>query len=490
MSTSAQTGKPFTQGQDDKELEDINLLNAIRTVFSVDGDKEKFLSRADDEIRKVENEIIGTCANHRIRLEDNLHTLLESRDGISEQVNDLNRTSRTVDDMTTSVDNRMKEIYTKQQIRQNLDDALKIAMRTRQLTRLYARVEQVLNKSNNINSALQMYKVLEREMKKYSAELILQDIIPNPNVLRQKIVDKVIHQHFLTWFSTVESYESALGAYALDHATSQMSSLQFPKGPLGQPFDLLPLLNSPSALTSNNTSNNHPRIHHPPTHPWRPSLLQTHTINALLSSEQGEQPPQLYLRPLLQAIHAAHDLDLLTHMCAEYESRRAARLRHILNEYDDVNISQSANGNETTETEQSTSSPECSFQSTERVEALVAMVAGFFVVERSVELHVQHLLVSHEVVDEDWWTLAYAKLLSIFKAFDESSNNSNTTIFNNSNADEHSDGKRQLSDDHVSNVDDSKEVMDTTNTATQQRKRVSFAEARLERFAEVNGFLS
>lgn len=489
MSTSAQTGKIFTQGQDEKEMDEINLLNAIRTVFSEDGDKEKFLSHADDEIQKVENEIIGTCADHRIRLEDNLHTLLESRDGISEQVNDLNRTNRTVDDMTTSVDNRIKEIYTKQQIRQNLDDALKIAVRTRQLTRLYARVEQVLNKSNNINSALQMYKVLEREMKKYSAELILQDVIPNPNVLRQKIVDKVIHQHFLTWFSTVESYESALGAYALDHATLQMSSLQFPKGPLGQPFDLLPLLNSPPALTSNNTSNNHPRIHHPPTYPWRPSLVQTHTINALLSCEQGEEPPQLYLRPLLHAIHAAHDLDLLTHMCAEYENRRAARLRYILNEYDDVHIPQSANENETTETEQSSSSPESSFQSAERVEALVAMVAGFFVVERSVALHVQQLLVSHEVVDEDWWTLAYAKLLSVFKAFDESSNNNNTTIFNDSNVDEQSDDKRQLSD-HASNVDDSKEVMDTTNTATQQRKRVSFAEARLERFAEVNGFLS
>lgn len=488
MSTSAQPGKIFTQGQDDKETEEINLLNAIRTVFSEDGDKEKFLSRADDEIQKVENEIIGTCANHRIRLEDNLHTLLESRDGISEQVNDLNRTNRTVNDMTTSVDNRMKEIYKKQQIRQNLDDALNIAVRTRQLTRLYARVEQVLSKSNNINSALQMYKVLEREMKRYSAELILQDVIPNPNVLRQKIVDKVIHQHFLTWFSTVELYESTLGAYALDHATLQMSSLQFPKGPLGQPFDLLPLLNSPPSLTSNSTPNNHPRIHHPPTHPWRPSLVQTHTINAFIPSE-GEQPPQLYLRPLLQAIHAGYDLDLLSQMCAEYESRRAARLRHILNEYDDVHMSQSANDNETTETEQSISSPECSFQSVERVEALVAMVAGFFVVERSVELHVQHLLVSHEVVDEDWWTLAYAKLLSVFKAFDESCSNNNSTIFNDPNVDEHSDDKRQLSD-HASNVDDSNEVMNTTNAAAQQRKRVSFAEARLERFAEVNGFLS
>lgn len=481
---------------------DIDLLHALKTAFSRDGDTKKFLARAAEEIQKVEATIIETCAKNRIRIDDNLYALLESRDAIGEQVNNLEQCTATASETTTSVNSALRELSNKETMRCNLDAALAVAARTRKLTRMYARIEDIID-SRRLYAAFRMLRLLEEETRAVQPDSVLRELVPDTRRLRSRIATQA-RRSLATWLAAVRAFERIVGEYALRHAAAQAAShqtlLDAPRGALGEPFTLLPLLPpapprgrgaarpwrpmlTPTCIPSRarhrrrNTAMLSPLVGLPKV-PFghdastRPNIGRNDALRSqLVINNHSEDVPSLYLRPLLQAVHVSDGLNLLAEMQAEYRSRRFAHLQHILDEQDDAvdtsysnyirgeghgRVSSNVRNNfdaavspldhvedeldvETDDAdddddddqdatigvnamlEGSTAgvSNTRSLSRVQGIETLVCKVTGFFVVERTVELHSSHVMISREVVDGEWWSLAYAKLLAVFKEYEE-----------------------------------------------------------------------
>lgn len=546
--------------QDDDE---IDLIHALQTAFSNSGDTELFLARASDQIRKVEATIIETCSKNRLRVDDNLYSLLESRDAIGEQTTDLSTATQTASEITTVVNSAVDALTAKITARRNLDAALSVAARTRRLTRMYARVEDTID-ARRLHTALRMLRVLEEDSRSVEAHTVLTELVPDTRRLRTRVTNAA-QQLLRTWLRTVRAFEDAVGSFALVHAQEQAVARQAlvdsPRGALGEPFAVLPLLPPAPAKSRGN-----------PARPWSPLL----TINSMPSSTgrrrrgnrssvaslgavggvtatagvgssggavfgreavaaaaaasngpaafvggrerrarvvmdegMGEDVPELYLRPLLQALHVGEGLQLVAEMRAEYRKERLLHLQNVLNGLErrcggrreagagcregrvdgggssgvlrdsdgrdsgigatekniDVdplhedrrpekegserpNVGSSRNGGASAgvdgtkrdnndvdededeggdgEDESKAGDTEVSSERlknmsrAERIEALVFKVVGFFIVERAVELQASCTMVAREVVDGEWWSLAYAKLLAVFKEYEES----------------------------------------------------------------------
>lgn len=430
------------------EDDDIDLLHALKTAFSKDGDPEMFLARAADQIRQVESTIIETCAKNRIRIDDNLYALLESRDAISEQTQELDKSTQTASEITTTVNTAVSNLSDKLQIRKNLDAALAVAAQTRKLTRMYARIEDTID-SRRLFTAFRMLKMFEDETRSVQPHTVLQELVPDSRRLRAQIT-----QHALRachgWHSTVRRFEHPLGAYAMHHAAAQALSNQTlfesPRGALGESFALLSSL-PPAPPRGRGVAR-----------PFIPLLTQSpvperafgtagrgiarsilpvansFSLETGMHTDVGRgtgrlnrsggmddslmEVPTLYLRPLLQGVLVGEGLQLLTDMKSEYRRERLGHLKRILEGMEEDEY-EGGHGEHLAESDVE-SPPPSTVSRARQIERLVLRVAGFFVVERSVEMHCSHMMVARETVDGEWWSLAYSKLLSVFKEHEES----------------------------------------------------------------------
>lgn len=435
---------------------EINLLTALQTAFSKHADPEMFLARTQDQIQKIEKVIIETCAKNRIRIDDNLYALLESRDGMAEQVQEIDMATQSASEITKNVDQSVAALTEKMQIRQNLDAALSVAAQTRKLTRMYARIEDTID-SRRLYTAFRMLKVLEEETRCVKPGTFLQELVPDTRRLRATITLQV-RKSFHSWLASVRKAEADLGSYALHHASKQMSGGRhslLSSSRLGSMNSLLQGA-SPSK-TSSESSADRNRANR--SRPWTPLLTplaptasaallprthpprsySAHRIGVMapvksgLSAEPNFRPeigsegrggmrsfaaeykgevPMLYLRPLLQGILVNDGLELLGDMCADYRRERLAHLKKMLEEVGQVGDETGPVGRE---------SPHKMGSSRSRqVETFVFRVCGFFVVERAVELHANPAVIPRSVVDHEWWGLAYPRMQALLKEQDDS----------------------------------------------------------------------
>lgn len=498
-----------------RDDECIDMLHALKTAFSANGDTEMFLARAGDKVRQMEDTIIETCTKHRLRTDDNLYSLLEARDAIAEQTVDLDRSVRTAADVTATIDVAVADICNKTTIRKNLDAALAVAARTRRLARLYARVEDTID-SKRLYTALRMLRVLEEDMRTILPNTVLQELIPDTRRLRGRIATQT-RRSLQSWLATIRPYERSLGAYGMRHAATQavlhQSMLDTPVGTLGEPFVLLPLLSAapprrrvssrpwipmvmPQTTTGESTGPSLPPPPppppattafrpHPTAGPARPLRASNTPLGRVLADDSPA--PTIFLRPLLQAVLVSDGLGIMHELTAEYCRSRSARLQQILNAEDidedenyfdkdadlklvpdqevelepepdalwrpdtsdtDENagkINSDKSGRRIIkkniredDTRRKTSQngtsddrggctrvggPSVSAKPTsgaQEIELLVCKVAGFFVVERAVAANLTNTqLVSRDTVDREWWSTAYARLLAVFKEYEE-----------------------------------------------------------------------
>lgn len=477
-----------------RDEEHIDMLHALKTAFSSSGDSEMFLARAGDKIRQMEDAIIETCTKHRLRIDDNLYSLLEARDAISEQLVDLDKSVRTAADVTATVDVAVADICDKTTIRKNLDAALAVAARTRKLARLYARVEDTID-SKRLYTAFRLLRVLEDDMRTILPNTVIQQLVPDTRRLRGRIATQT-RRSMQTWFVEIRPFELALGAYGMRHAVTQallhQTMLDAPVGTLGEPFALLPLLSQtpprrktsgrpwipmvmPHAVATEPVPPPLPSAR-PPSAPFRPWTAGTSMplrggSGNLVSDDLPA--PMIFLRPLLQAVLVGDGLGLTHELAAEYRRARLTRLQQILDslehsnsdgdeqpttdhdstidtlkpklgidtEVDDVNSTlatgmerghpdtdygdaddggqESGTGMRGRAFGHSSSSAK-DVSRAQQIERLACKVSGFFIVERAVEANLTSTeLVSRDIVDNEWWHTAYARLLAVFKEYEE-----------------------------------------------------------------------
>ncbi|KAI0562459.1 Exocyst complex component EXOC6/Sec15 [Gracilaria domingensis] len=438
----------FLEPRDSSE-DPIDLLNAVRTAFAKDSDPEMFLARASDQIREVESAIVETCAKNRIRTDDNLYSLLESRDAIAEQSTELKNCKQTAADISVSVNDAQRELHEKIQVRKNLDSALAIAAHTRRIVRMFARTEDIID-AQRLYTAFCMLKTLEDDIRSIRKGTVIEELVPDTQKLRTKITmqaRKGVHN----WLNAVRKFEHVIGEYALYHARAQAVAYQcflescrvssaadrhilpyLPPatgvGAWGKPW--IPLLTTrpnpvvpASHRRSRTGSFRSPSIIAMPMRsaskggslPAENSLEKRRSVKPVVEEYRGEIPA-LYLRPLLQSVQVNKGMDLLTDMQSEY---RRERLEHLHNVFEDTSSSDEDPFAITTD-----AFPIIETLKTAMIEETVCKVCGFFVVERAVENYAATALVPRAVVDEEWWPWAYGHLNLLLGKMDKSSEDS------------------------------------------------------------------
>lgn len=437
---------PSSQHVDDQE---ISLVTALQTTFSKHADPELFLALAADKISDLERTIIETCSKNRIRIDDNLYALLESRDSISEQKQDIDTATESASEITKNVDKAVAALTEKMQVRQNLDAALAVAAQTRKLTRMYARIEDTID-SRRLYTAFRMLKVLEEETRCVKPGTILQELVPDCHRLRSTIT---LHARkaFHSWLSAVRKSEAELGAYAFYDASkkatapanlitssrlgsmndtyAQLHSLSPSKLQTGPARDVgrarawSPLLASNPVPSSIMPPRNLPQRSFssqrigvmspvanrlPPEATFRPEIGGDGrlTMRSFANGYQ-EDVPTLHLRPLLQSVLVNDGLELLGDMRADYRRERDTHLKKMLDEVTGI-------GGEGGLPERESPHQMGSARARE-IETFVFRVCGFFVVERAVEKHADPTVVQRTVVDSEWWAMAYPRLQALLK---------------------------------------------------------------------------
>lgn len=437
---------PSSKHIDDQE---INLLTALQTTFSKDADPEMFLARADDKIADLERTIIETCSKNRIRIDDNLYALLESRDAIAEQKQDIETATESASEITKNVDKAVTSLTEKMRVRQNLDAALAVAAQTRKLTRMYARIEDTID-SRRLYTAFRMLKMLEEETRSVKPGTILQELVPDSHRLKSTIT---LHARkaFHSWLSTVPRAEIELGAYALHHVNKKAASSTnlVTSSRLGSIYEASSQLQglAPSKLNPDTSSISgrarswSPLLSSNPTHPstslqrnvpqrsysshrvgmassvpgplpqqslFRQDVGHDNRASSMRSfaHECNDEVPTLHLRPLLQSVLVNNGLELLADMRAEYRRERHGHLKKILE--DIIGLSAEAMLQDRESAHQMASAR------AREVETFVFRVCGFFVVERSVEKHADPTVVQRAVVNE-WWSMAYPRVNALLK---------------------------------------------------------------------------
>lgn len=436
--------------QSQTEHQEINLLTALQTVYSKLADPETYLTQADQAISEVEHAIVDTCSKNRIRIDDNLYALLESRDTIAEYKLDLEASLDSASHINQTVDQAVETLARKMRVRQNLDAALAIVAQTRKFTRMYAHIEDIID-SRRLYTALRMLKVLEEETRCVKPGTVLQQLVPDCHRLRSTIV---LHARkaFHSWLAAVRKSEAGLGGYAMYHENKQALSRQqlVSASRFGVLSDSLLLgYVANSSRVAADIAKDRAR-----SKPWTPllcanpvtttgALLQRgHPSNALPShrigvmspvkgalspetnfrpeigadrqstmrtfaNEYKDEVPMLHLRPLLQSVLVNDGLDLLGDMRADYRRERHAHLRKVL---DEVETSAEEGGLPERE-----STHQVGAARARGIETFVFKVCGFFVVERAVETHTTPTLLARPVVDFEWWTVAFQRVQGLLK---------------------------------------------------------------------------
>lgn len=432
---------------------EINLLTALQTAFSQDADPELFVAHTEDKIREIEKVIIETCSKNRIRIDDNLYALLESRDGMAEQVQEMDNATQSASEITKNVEQSVAALTEKIQVRQNLDAALMVAAQTRKLTRMYARIEDTID-SRRLYTAFRMLKVLEEETRCVKPGTFLQELVPDTRRLRATITSQA-RKSFFSWLSSVRKSEAELGSYALHHASKQMSGGRhslLSSSRLGSMNSLLQSPNSAKQSTESSTDRNRASR----SRPWTPLLTplapnvstvllpRSHTprssqrigvmspVKSGLSAEPNFRPeigsegrggtrsfandykgevPTLHLRPLLQSILVNDGLELLGDMRGDYRRERLGHLKKILEDVGHV-------GDESGEGDRE-SPHKLGSSKARQIETFVFQVCGFFIVERAVEQHANPGMLPRNVVDNEWWGLAHSRMQALLKEQDE-----------------------------------------------------------------------
>lgn len=437
----------------DPPSRDINLLTALQTAFSKNSDPETYLARAHDEIEKVEGVIIETCSKNRIRVDDNLYALLESRDGLAEQAQEVESATKSASEITLEVDNAVAALSEKMQVRKNLDAALSVAAQTRKLTRMYARIEDTID-SRRLYTAFRMLEVLEEETRCVKPGTFLQELVPDTGRLRSTIALQS-RKSFYSWLAAVRKTEAELGSYALHHAHNQASGRQMllSSSRLGSMNSLKQGVSSSrmsSDFSSDRNRSNRGKPWTPMLTPQAPTstpMLQrghpprsysSHRMNMMAPVKSGISPepnfrpeigsdgraglrsftgeysgsvPTLYLRPLLQSVLVNDGLELLREMRADYRRERLGYLKKMLEEV-------VYNGDDAGPAERD-SPQQVGSARARQVETLVFRVCGFFVVERAVEQHAKPELLPRSVVDHEWWTIAFPRMQILLREQDD-----------------------------------------------------------------------
>lgn len=420
--------------------EETNLLNALNTAFSTDGQPEAFLERAANQIEQVEAAIIDTCAKKRIRTDDNLYALLEARDAIAEETSELEKSTQTASQVTNQVNIAVSRLSEKIVVRKNLDAALVIAAQTRKLTRMYARIEDTID-SRRLYTAFRMLKVLEEETRCVRAGTVLQELVPDTHRLRAQIT---LHARkaFHGWLPIVRKFEHPLGAYALHHAASRAllhqhlldcsrnSSINdaylLPVSPVRPPISREGVFKPWTALLTPNPVPPQPFVNRRPARspsaqrigfaPNNSFAIETNVRPDIggdarrsfrtLVSDHKEDVPMLYLRPLLQGIMVHEGLGLLGDLRAVYHQERYSHFQRLLEECDRIK--------EGVPTSDEATQPTLANTKSRLVETIASKICGFFVVERAVEMHASSEIVARTVVDKEWWMLAKVRLNALF----------------------------------------------------------------------------
>lgn len=437
----------------DVDDQEIKLLTALKTTFSKHADPELFLARAADKITDLERTIIETCSKNRIRIDDNLYALLESRDSISEQRQDIDTATESASEITKNVDKAVAALTEKMQVRQNLDAALAVAAQTRKLTRMYARIEDTID-SRRLYTAFRMLKVLEEETRCVKPGTILQELVPDSHRLRSTIT---LHARkaFHSWLSAVRKSEAELGAYALFDAnkkimgpsnlitTSRLGSMNDTYAQLhglspskthtdaardvGRTRAWSPLLTSnpvpssimlPRNLPQRSFSSHRVAVMSPlanrlpPEATFRPEIGgDGRSGMRSFANEYQDAAPTLHLRPLLQSVLVNGGLELLGDMRADYRRERDIHLRKMLDEVIGI-------GGESGLPERESPHQMGPVRARE-IETFVFRVCGFFVVERAVEKHADPTVVQRTVVNNEWWGMAYPRMQALLKEQDD-----------------------------------------------------------------------
>ena len=426
--------------------QETNLLTALQTTFSKDADPEMFLARTADKIAQLERTIVTTCSKHRIRVDDNLYTLLESRDAIAEQEQDVSNSVSAASEITASIDDAVTVLTEKMHVRRNLDAALAVAAQTRKLTRMYARIEDTID-ARRLYTAFRMLEVLEEETRAVKPGTVLRELVPDCQQLRATIA---LHARkaLQSWLETIPRFEEELGGYALYDASKKSGNVRslatlcrvHARG------EAMPRRKSVSPKKGNAAERSEGRRDR--TKAWSPLLPSSlgHTGTSLprgftrssftsqstrameeigatpsgsgsvyarsgdagddslrwFATDKWEEVPRIHLRALLQSVLVNKGLEHLEEVRSDYGRERQAHLKQTVDDLMDEWSQRDADESE------------ISTERMRRMEDCVVRVCGVFVVERAVERYAAASVLQRAVVNE-WWMMAQGRMGVVFR---------------------------------------------------------------------------
>lgn len=396
---------PTQTAQTSSDPPPINVLTALQTVYKTPTDPTEYISRASAEISTISTSIIDTLSKHRIRLDDNLYSLLDTLDTLSETSTDLSTSSSSAQSLLHSVDTAKQKLTQHIIVRANLDAALAVAATTRRLTRMYARIEDTID-ARRLYTAHRMLQLFQTQTEQIKPGTVLNELIPDPSRLRARIVlhaRKNVH----AWLTLVRRTQERIGAYALhvESAEHKRLSGQDTNGTLyvqqSRDKDRTNCRVWTPRLTSNPPGGNH--VSKSGRIAGETGLggdMEVETGGARWwMGEYGAEEPQLYLRPLLQSALVNEEMDLMGDMRAEYRRERGGQLIKMLD----------------------TGKVKEEESRAREVQKFVFRVCGFFVVERAVERHlgVGREVVNKGIVDGEWWNMAIGRVRIALKRREE-----------------------------------------------------------------------
>lgn len=384
---------------------------ALRAVFLTNRDSSAFSQYMCDAIAGRDAALVAAATKSRLRIHDNACELLDARDMLSESASTLKSACSAATAATTDVDRAKADLAKCVTARQNLDEALEVAARTRSLVRVYARAEDMVS-ARRLHAALQTLSRLDASSSAVPDDAVLRDLLPQSAPLRSEIL-VLVRRALHTWLNTVRSDLPAVGAFALsrafddaerrktasrDEQNSGKANSRFEDLKDVEEMDSLARLRwipevreddigigggssrrvaSSTAMSQGSTPRAEPGYAKDST---SSSLALSGTPKSKESTEAGNHAPRISMRSLLTCVLACKDLERTSELSTDYERERAGQLESGI---DRISASDRATG--------------------AKLHAQVAaFVAGFFVAERTVESYTGVGLMEAESVAQLW----------------------------------------------------------------------------------------
>lgn len=438
------------------ELDELAI--ALQTVFRADGDTTAFLAETTERIQERERAMLATCSRNRLRIDDNVYELLESRDAVSERSLELKDATREAADVSDAVEDAAKALEERMRIRKNLEAALAVAGQTRKLTRLYARIEDIVD-ARQLHTALGMLSILDEETRCMQTGSVLRELVPDGTRLRRHITMQA-RRALQTWLNSVQHAHAVLGKYALHRVLAPAAARARPRVGAGgtsvvtddakvpgRPWTPTLTAQAPSTAASERMQSSRKLFLSARGMPRMSDAMPTGTVSASMSrvavganvrgrddfGDVGPQtePPMLYLRPLLQSALVYHELGLLSELRADYRRERQNQLQQIFDDAEggeslDVEAARQRGSVgrdeiefvDTDENLDVARARERGFRRVRRAEGMVEAVAGYFIVERAVEAAAVAPLLARSVVDGEIWTWTHSRVTEVLRVLE------------------------------------------------------------------------